>query len=116
MLSLCSELLGITVDKHKVERAHRIGRFQANKSRPIVVKFNHFKDKQSILASGNKLKSTDFALREDFSASVRLARKKLLEFAKESKSPYQLRYDKLLLGKNYYVYDSASNTIAMLES
>ena len=32
----------------KIERAHRIGRCDASKKRPIVAMFNHFYDKQLI--------------------------------------------------------------------
>lgn len=103
--------MGITLEKSQIERAHKIGRFQANKSRPVVVNFCHFKDKESILASGSKLKSTDYAVREHFSLRIRQARKKLFEFAKPRSSFFKIRYDKLLLDDCCYVYDAVSDRV-----
>ncbi|CAN8029884.1 unnamed protein product, partial [Ixodes persulcatus] len=50
VLSMVTETMGIVIEKPNIERAHRIGRFQSNKNRPIVEKFCRFKDKETILA------------------------------------------------------------------
>lgn len=92
VVGLCAQSLNITIDKSQLERAHRIGSFQPNKNRPIVAKFCRFKDKDFILASGAKLKDTDFAVREDFSATVRHARRKLLEFARQHDGKFEQTY------------------------
>lgn len=58
-----------------------------------------------------KLKGTNFAIREDFSAAVRQVRSKLIRFAKEQGGPFKLRFDKVVMnGKSYY-YDVTSDIL-----
>lgn len=106
---MCAHTLGVTSDKPNIEIAHRIARYQVNKNRPIVVKVCPLKDKEAILSSGNKIKGTEFAMREDVSVPIRHARRKLLEFAKKHEAPYKLKYDKRLLGGSLHIYDAATD-------
>ena len=41
-----------------IERAHRIGKFEKGKTRPIVVKFSNYKQKNRILMRKSKLNSS----------------------------------------------------------
>lgn len=101
IVSFCSEHLDITIDNQDIERAHRLGRFQSVENRPIIVKFGHFKDKSRLIVAGHKLKETSFAVREDYSAKVRLARKKFLAYGQQSKATFKIHFDKLIIGKNF---------------
>lgn len=111
LLEICSEHLGITIDPARIERAHHLGKYGTGKCRPIIAKFTFFKDKQQILEKGHKLKGTPFAVREDFSAQTRLARKKLLAFAKTKNTQFRLNVDKLRIDNCTYVYDDTTDSI-----
>ncbi|XP_046711293.1 uncharacterized protein LOC124389821 isoform X1 [Silurus meridionalis] len=74
-----AENLGLDGTKIEIERAHRMGQFQeGRKQRKIVVKFLRFKDRQHILFSAKKLKSTNIYINEDFSDVVQQRRRELL--------------------------------------
>ncbi|XP_040067473.3 uncharacterized protein LOC120840813 [Ixodes scapularis] len=108
---LRSSNLGVNIESSKIERAHRLGAFNPQKCRPIIVKFSSFKDKEGILSSAFKLKGTRVAISEDFPISVRLARRHLLDFAKPKGTTYKLRHDKLFLDNKCYVYDAALGAV-----
>uniref|UniRef100_A0A6B0VBG9 Putative tick transposon n=1 Tax=Ixodes ricinus TaxID=34613 RepID=A0A6B0VBG9_IXORI len=93
IIDFCANNLGVQLDPSNLERSHRLGKFQPNKHRPIIVKFSRFKDKESILAAGFKLKDTHFAVREDFSEAVRFARSKLYEYGKSLNVPFKVRFN-----------------------
>lgn len=111
ILEFCRERLGLTLDANNLERSHRLGRFCPEKNRPIIVKFLRFKDKTALLASGSKLKGSQFAVREDLSPSVRLARSKLFQFATPQNVPFKIRFDKLRMLNKCFVYDAASDRV-----
>lgn len=111
IVQLCKETLGVEVEPSQIERAHRLGKFHAEKCRPIIVKFVLFKDKQRILENGLKFKDTDYAVREDFSLKTRIARKHLLDYAKSQPATYKLNVDKLRIGDITYVYDAVSGEV-----
>ncbi|XP_042146094.1 uncharacterized protein LOC121835711, partial [Ixodes scapularis] len=110
VLAFCSEKLGIQLDPSNLERSHRLGKFDDGKNRPIIVKFSRFKDKESILASGFKLKGSNFSVRDDFSASVRQSRAKLFEYGKSLNVSFKVHFDKLHIGnkRNFFDQDSQS--------
>ncbi|KAH9379982.1 hypothetical protein HPB48_015913 [Haemaphysalis longicornis] len=56
IIDLCSAKLEISLQERDVERAHPIGRFHQDKHRPIIVQFNHFKDRERVLTNAKKLK------------------------------------------------------------
>lgn len=114
VLDLARDSLGIAVDNSHVERAHRLGAFRRGKTRPIIVKFSSFKIKTQLLFSGSRLKGTPFSISEDFSLTVRAARKALLTFAKQQNSQFKLRFDKLFIGSKTYIYDQHSNLVKEL--
>lgn len=98
----------------KIERAHRLGRYQNNKPRPLIAMFSTYKDKQSILANAKKLKGSHISISEDFSEAVRRKRKFLWEFGKTNASDgvrANLKYDKLILNGQIYVYDESSGQV-----
>lgn len=116
VIKFCANQLDIQLDPSYLERSHRIGKFTEGKNRPIIVKFLRYKDKENILSSGRKLKGTSFAVREDFSASVRLARRKLFEFASARNVPFKIRFDKLHINNQQFFFDHVSGTVERVPS
>lgn len=114
VINLCSEHLGIAIEPTQIERAHRLGQFNREKNRPIIAKYTFFKDKQSIIENGYKFKGTDFAVREDFSLQTRIARRKLIAFAKTRGVPLKLTLDTLRVDNTTYRYDSPSDSVVPL--
>lgn len=113
--AFCSSKLNVNIEPRSVERAHRLGRFATGKTRPIIVKLCNYKDKEKILASGPKLKGTTYAIREDFSATVRLARRKLLQHARQIGTPFRLRFDKMIIDNSCYTYDPLDDSVKMTD-
>lgn len=116
-ITFCTEKLEVSITPTDIERAHRLGRFQANKNRPIIVAFSKFKDKARILSACPKLKNSSFSVREDYSARVRLARKKLFLYAQERQLvAFKIRFDKLIVDKKHFVYDAGSDRVIELKT
>ncbi|XP_075748106.1 uncharacterized protein LOC142814049 [Rhipicephalus microplus] len=111
IIDFCHNNLGITVGPHDFERAHRLGRHSFGRNRPIIVKFTCYKTKDPILSNGRKLRNTNFSIGEDFSLSVRHARKQLIAFAKAKSAKFSLRYKTLHIGPKRYIFDKLSSTV-----
>lgn len=107
----CHDHLKFTVDPNHIERAHRLGRHTGGHNRPLIVKFNQFKTKESLLSNGPKFKGSNFSVGEDFSHPVRVARKKLIAFAKSKSTSYSLRFKTLHIGTKRYVYDHSTDSV-----
>lgn len=113
IITFCSQKLQIPTTCAQFERVHRLGKFTTEKNRPIIAKFTSFKDKNNILGAAHKLKNTDFAIGEDFSFSTRLARRKLVSFARDLDKPFKLTVDKLHIDKKTYFYDNETDTVVL---
>lgn len=87
-IDFCHNNLVISVAPHDFERAHHLGPHSLGKNPSIIVKFACYKTKDSILSNGLKLRNTKFSFGEDFSLSVRHARKQLIAFAKSNSSNF----------------------------
>ncbi|XP_064470057.1 protein unc-13 homolog C-like [Ornithodoros turicata] len=94
MRIMCHDNLGVTVHSEQIERAHRVGRLQESKTCPIIVKFSSYKTKEAILRNAFKLKGTALVVSEDFTTSVRNARRKLIAFGHTRGQPFRLRFNK----------------------
>lgn len=110
----CRDNLEMAVDPKEIERAHRLGRHDPNRPRPIIVKFSSFKTKDAILSQGPKFKGTNYSVGEDFSRRVQYARKQLVAFAKAKDVPFFLRYKTLFIDSKRYVFDEASQEVKAL--
>ena len=90
-----------------VERAHRLGKRNANgdKPRPIIAKFTFHKDKELILSNARVLAGSDFGISQDFPREIVQIRKELVKVLKQAKKDghdAKLVYDKLYInGKRY---------------
>lgn len=96
----------------EIERVHRIGKPDPNKTRPIIFKLLDWRQKSQILARGRKLKDTGVSIGEDFSKRVRDIRKKLWASAKtnrENQEKVSLAFDKLYINKRAYIWSDEKN-------
>lgn len=103
-------------EKIPIERAHRVGkgRRSDNKPRSIVVKFLKFKDRESVLKNGSKLKGTNIFAREDLSERILARRASQMEEFKDARRNGKIAYfvlDKLVV-KDRPVPDTQSTTSA----
>ncbi|KAH8037187.1 hypothetical protein HPB51_008869 [Rhipicephalus microplus] len=112
---LCSSHFGISV--LSISRAHRLGRFSADKKRPIIAKIFNEKEVESILSKGFKLKNTALRVARDYSEAVRDKRRKLLQFSKSLKKDgdrIRLVFNKLFVNDDVYTWDPKSNSVKQL--
>ena len=109
VLDFCENVLNIdNPDRHiAIDRAHRIGRYNRGKIRPIVAKFKDTKSKtliQSALKSID-LKNTDYNVSEQYPQEVKERRKALipimLQARREDKKAVLVR-DKLYINNTLY--------------
>lgn len=111
VIDVCRKNLDITLEPNDIERAHRLGNHSADRIRPVIVKFLSHKTKDALLSNGRKLKDTNYSIGEDFSRTVRHARKQLLVFAKANSNKYSLRFKTLHIGSKRYVFDASSQAV-----
>lgn len=70
-MQLCREKLGIDLPKDAISRSHRVGRQRELEpgelahQRPIIVRFNNYRTRQSVFNLKKKLKGTSITIRED---------------------------------------------------
>ena len=60
-----------------IHRAHRLGRFTLNKTRPIIVAFRDFGDTELIMSKANKLRGSQYGISRDYPMEIVKARQKL---------------------------------------
>nr|XP_037273908.1 uncharacterized protein LOC119166690 [Rhipicephalus microplus] len=102
-----------------IDRMHRIGKQNAQKPRPVMLKLFDFQDKVTILRNCTKLKSPTFSVGEDFSNRVRYIRKMLWQIAKTKKEAGDkvfLVYDKLKVNEDLYRWDDDTNDIVLVSA
>lgn len=104
VLKLVSESLQVPSEPSLIDRAHRLGKFQNRKQWPIIVCFNQFKVKEAIILSASKLKGQTVSISEDYSREVVYARKRLIEYAKNTNATFRLRFDKMFIGNKCFIF------------
>ena len=90
-----------------LERVHRIGKKTAVKPRQIIVKFSHYKDRQRIWLTKNKLKDSSVKMFEDYPAEIRQNRQTLWPYFQAARNmsafkSVSLNQDKLFLNNKMY--------------
>lgn len=83
-----------------IERAHRVGRKDQGKTRPIIFKLQNWKQKELILKNSSKLKNSGFYINEDFSDETVQIRKNLFKEMKHKREQGKFAkvvYDKLVV-------------------
>ena len=109
IVNICKQH-GIDLGSKSIERAHRIGNRKSTQ-RPIIVKFNNYKDKLMVLRKKGTFKNSGITIVEDFPTEIQ-SRHKLFSpilnaaYASGGKHKARLLGDRLLLnGKTYSVND-----------
>lgn len=64
-------------------KVHRLGRRDRNKTRPIIARFEHFKQKELVRARGKVLKGTNFWMNDQFPTEINDRRRKLTPILRE---------------------------------
>ena len=72
-----------TVNEISFHRVHRIGRKLNAYPRPIVAKFERYKQKELVRSRGRELKDTKFGLSDQFPKEIQERRKVLFQIRKE---------------------------------
>ena len=74
-----------TVINITFHRVHRLGQKHTNttRPRPIIVKFEHFKQKEQVQRQGRQLKGTDYGLNDQYPQEIIHRRKQLFPIRKQ---------------------------------
>lgn len=89
----------------KLHRAHRVGRYNPTKIRPIVAKFVYYPDREKVRRNANKLKDKNRGIGQQFPKEIMEKRKKLVPIMKKAREDGQEAYisvDKLYIDKKLY--------------
>lgn len=88
-------------DRIDIDKITRIGKYQEERRRPILLKLTRESKKGEIMRSSKRLKGTDVWLDEDYPRSIREERRVLIAKAKEAKQQGHRAY----VGYNRLVVD-----------
>ena len=101
---------GCHFDERTIERAHRLGPYNPKQKfpRPIIMKFNHYMDREEAWRAMSKDPRSMLFVRDDLPAEIDEARRKLLpifhEARKNPANKARLKLDKLYIrGKDFTV-------------
>ena len=65
VIAFCDKDLGVKIDQHEIDRAHRVGRPKADGPRSIIVKLKSFGTKILVMKKRRKLKGKNLYVNED---------------------------------------------------
>lgn len=74
-----------TVNLITFHRVHRLGKQQKDKPRPIIAKFEHYKQKEMVKNKGKELKGTNYGMNDHFPREINERRKILYPILKENR-------------------------------
>ncbi|CAN7992876.1 unnamed protein product, partial [Ixodes hexagonus] len=100
-----------------IARIHRLGR--NGTKRPVIMYFQDFIEKQTVLKNAKKLKGSKVFIQNDYSQSTLHKRKMLWESAKLDKTNGKrvfLVHDKLRINDDFYIWDEDANKRVLLSS
>ena len=100
----------------RFHRVHRIGRFNRNKTRPIVAKFAFYPDRETVRKAAKNLEGTNFSVGQQFPKEIMERRKRLVPIMKQAKSAGKdayISFDKLYINGVLYKDNVDANTEAM---
>ena len=93
----------------KLDRAHRLGNYKSDKTRPIVVKFNFYQDKLRVKQGAySKLQNTSYRISDQYPREIQERRKQLYPILNQAKAAGKraiLRNDKLFIDGRLYRAD-----------
>ena len=107
---------GFPLDMRSIVRSHRLGPFAHHKTRPVIVRFHHYQDRETVWIGRKFIKdSCDVTVVEDFPEEIRNRRKQLYPVLNAALSYHDVQFpdyrfkarltvDKLIIsGKSYTV-------------
>lgn len=102
------------VDAMKFERVHRLWKKgeSAGRTRPIIVRFYDYGERQKVWGSRSKLRGTSYSLNENFCADTEFNRRRLYPIYRKAKNmgKYQqivsMRMDVLVIDSKEYTVDN----------
>ena len=101
VLNLVEEKLKVPFAKQiPIHRAHRMGRFQRNKTRPIVAKFAYYPNREDIRKAAKNLEGTQYSIGQQFPKEIQDRRRELVPLLKEARHKGQkahIAVDKLYI-------------------
>ena len=104
---IMEESMGIENARYtiNIKGARRLGKFDAAKTRPVLVEFDKFDDRETVRKASPNLKDTDYGVSQQFTREVVLKRRKLLPILKAARSDKKkafLSFDKLYIDGELY--------------
>ena len=63
--SILSENLNLNISAYDIDIAHRLGKFEENKIRPVIIKFVQRQVKVNVMRNTKRLKGTPYSINED---------------------------------------------------
>ena len=97
--------IGDATQNIRLQRAHRIGPYKTDKTRPIVVKFTDYPDREKVRRAAKELKGTHYGISEQFPKEIVEQRRKLIpimiQARKDGKEAY-IKVDKLYINNQIY--------------
>ncbi|CAH1107522.1 unnamed protein product [Psylliodes chrysocephalus] len=91
--------------KEDIDEVRRMGKYNIERKRPIIVKLNRKSTRTMILQKTRSLKGTNIWIDEDYPKEVQEERRKLIIKMKEARNKghkAQLRYNKLIINDELY--------------
>ena len=88
-------------------------------TRPVLVTFEHFKDREEVLRKGNFGRSGNIHISEDLSKRTRESRAELRKHMRKIKklnpdATCFMQYDKLYINNKIYVYNDLQGKVKLL--
>lgn len=102
------------VDSIKIERCHRLGtkRINSKQPRPIIIRFNWYKDRVRVHKARKELQGSRFWIMEDYPQEIRDRRKVLQPIANTARNQGKnafLKSDILIIDDKSYTVDTLSS-------
>ena len=87
-------------------------------SRPVLVTFENFKDREEVLRKGNLLKGSNIHISEDLSKRTRESRAELRKYMRKVKklnpdATCFMQYDKLYINNKIYVFNDLQGRVSI---
>ena len=89
----------------KLDRIHRLGRYNPTKTRPIIAKFSYYPEREMVRKAAKNLEGTNFSISQQFPKEIMTRRKNLIPTLKSLKDAGHRAYisvDKLYVDGELY--------------
>lgn len=109
ILELFRGTLSVNIQRQDIDNLYRIGKKGTSTSRPIIIRFVRFSEKQRVLKNLNKLKGTGISITNDLTLQQQEEQKILYKYCKVAKSrQFAVKIDKghlVVNGETFTVKD-----------